>query len=259
MPNRLAGRVALVTGGSRGVGAGIALRLAREGACVAVHYQRDVQAAAAVVGQINDGGGTSAAFQASMDDFDTVDHMCNAVSERFGAVDLLVSNAGSASRGSTVADSPLSEFEQLLRIHTFGPLHLIRRLLPGLRQAARGDIVAISSTTVTDAPANAAPYTMAKAALEVAIRTLAREERGNAIRANLVAPGLVDTDMGARLVHAAHAGQKLSDLHTRYPFGLVCHPDDVAAAVAFLTSGDGSYITGQRIVVDGGGPDPEIF
>jgi NAD(P)-dependent dehydrogenase (short-subunit alcohol dehydrogenase family) len=224
-----------------------------------VHYQRDAQAASAVVAQITDGGGTSAAFQASMDDFDAVDQMCDAVSERFGAVDLLVSNAGSASRGNTVANSPLSEFDQLLRIHTFGPLHMIRRLLPGLRQAVRGDIVAISSTTVTDAPANAAPYTMAKAALEVAIRTLAREERGSAIRANIVAPGLVDTDMGARLVHAVHAGQKLSDLHTRFPFGHVCQPDDVAAAVAFLTSEDGSYITGQRIVVDGGGSDPEMF
>jgi NAD(P)-dependent dehydrogenase (short-subunit alcohol dehydrogenase family) len=185
--------------------------------------------------------------------------MCDAVLKRFGAVDLLVSNAGSASRGNTVADSSLSEFERLLRIHTFGPLHLIRRLLPGLRHAVRGDIVAISSTTVTDAPAKGAPYTMAKAALEVGIRTLAREERGNGIRANIVAPGLVDTEMGSRLVHAVHAGQKLSDLHTSFPFGHVCQPDDVAAAVAFLTSADGSYITGQRIVVDGGGPEPSMF
>jgi NAD(P)-dependent dehydrogenase (short-subunit alcohol dehydrogenase family) len=259
MPNRLTGRVALVTGGSRGVGAGIARRLAREGACVAVHYQRDAHAASAVVEQITDGGGSSAAFQASMDDFETVNQMCDAVLEHFGAVDLLVSNAGSASRGNTVANSSLSEFEQLLRIHTFGPLHLIRRLLPGLRQALRGDVIAVSSTTVTDAPANAAPYTMAKAALEVAIRTLAREERGNGIRANIVAPGLVDTEMGSRLVHAVHTGQKLSDLHASFPFGHVCQPDDVAATVAFLTSEDGSYITGQRIVVDGGGPDPAMF
>jgi NAD(P)-dependent dehydrogenase (short-subunit alcohol dehydrogenase family) len=259
MPNRLTGRIALVTGGSRGVGAGIALRLAREGACVAVHYQRDANAASDVVEHITDSGGTSAAFQASMSDFDTVDQMCDAVSERLGAIDLLVSNAGSASRGNTVANTSLSEFDQLLRIHTFGPLHLIRRLLPGLRQAVRGDIVAISSTTVTEAPANSAPYTMAKAALEVAIRTLAREERGNGIRANIVAPGLVDTDMGSRLVRAVHPGQTISDLKTHFPFGHVCQPDDVAAAVAFLASEDGSYITGQRIVVDGGGPDPAIF
>jgi NAD(P)-dependent dehydrogenase (short-subunit alcohol dehydrogenase family) len=100
---------------------------------------------------------------------------------------------------------------------------------------------------------------MAKAALEVAIRTLAREERGNGIRANIVAPGLVDTDMGSRLVSAVHGGQKLSDLKAHFPFGHVCQPEDVAAAVAFLISEDGSYITGQRIVVDGGGPDPAIF
>jgi NAD(P)-dependent dehydrogenase (short-subunit alcohol dehydrogenase family) len=259
MPNRLTGRIALVTGSSRGVGAGIAIRLAREGACVAVHYQRDAKAASAVVEHITAGGGTSAPFQATMGDFNSVDQMCDAVSERLGAIDLLVSNAGSASRGNTIAESSLSEFDQLLRIHTIGPLHLIRRLLPGLRQAVRGDIVAISSTTVTDAPANSAPYTMAKAALEVAIRTLAREERGNGIRANIVAPGLVDTDMGSRLVRAVHSGQKLSDLHADFPFGHVCQPGDVAAAVAFLTSEDASYITGQRIVVDGGGPAPAIF
>jgi NAD(P)-dependent dehydrogenase (short-subunit alcohol dehydrogenase family) len=104
MPERLTGRIALVTGGSRGVGAGIALRLAREGACVAVHYQRDAKAASAVVEHITDSGGTSAAFQASMSDFDTVDQMCDAVSERLGTIDLLVSNAGSASRGNTVAN-----------------------------------------------------------------------------------------------------------------------------------------------------------
>jgi NAD(P)-dependent dehydrogenase (short-subunit alcohol dehydrogenase family) len=100
---------------------------------------------------------------------------------------------------------------------------------------------------------------MAKAALEVALRTLAREERGNGIRANIVAPGLVDTDMGSRLVRAVHPGQTISDLKTHFPFGHVCQPVDVAAAVAFLASEDGRYTTGQRIVVDGSGPDPAIF
>lgn len=259
MNDRLTGRTALVTGSSRGVGAAIALQLAREGARVAVHYQRDAEAAAAVVSQIIGGGGTAAEFQASMDNFDTLDQMCDAVWNRFGAVDLLVNNAGSASRGNTIAGSSFAEFDQLLRVHTLGPLHLIRRLLPGLRQSNRGDIVAISSTTVTNAPANAAPYTMAKAAMEVAMRTLAREERGNAIRANIVAPGLVDTEMGSRLVHAVNTGQNLSDLHAGFPFGHVCQPCDVATVVAFLVSEDGSYITGQRIVVDGGGPDPAMF
>lgn len=185
--------------------------------------------------------------------------MCDALLNTFGAVDLVINNAGSASRGNVVANSSIAEFDQLLRIHALGPLHLIRRLLPGIRQAARGDIIAISSTTVANAPANAAPYTMAKAAMEVAIRTLAREELGNAIRANIVAPGLVDTEMGSRLVQAVNDGQKLSDLHAGFPFGRVCQPCDVAALVAFLVSEDGSYVTGQRIVVDGGGPDPAIF
>src|ERR1700737_844687 len=116
MPNRLTGRIALVTGGSRGVGAGIALRLAREGACVGVHYQRDAKAASAVVEHITDSGGTSAAFQASMGDFDTGAQVCAPVSERLGAIVLLESNGGWGSRGNTVANSSLSEFDQLLRI-----------------------------------------------------------------------------------------------------------------------------------------------
>jgi len=259
MSERLAGRTALVTGSSRGVGAAIAFRLAREGARIAVHYQRDAEAADAVVSQIVGAGGAAAKFRAAMDDFDTLDEMCDALLNTFGAVDLVINNAGSASRGNVVANSSIAEFDQLLRIHALGPLHLIRRLLPGIRQAARGDIIAISSTTVANAPANAAPYTMAKAAMEVAIRTLAREELGNAIRANIVAPGLVDTEMGSRLVQAVNDGQKLSDLHAGFPFGRVCQPCDVAALVAFLVSEDGSYVTGQRIVVDGGGPDPAIF
>jgi NAD(P)-dependent dehydrogenase (short-subunit alcohol dehydrogenase family) len=146
-----------------------------------------------------------------------------------------------------------------MRVHAFGPIGLIQALLPDLRAAGRGDIVMISSNTVASAPAGAAPYTMAKAAMETWIRTLAREERRYGIRANIVAPGLVATERGSRLVRSATGGGSMDDVAARFPFGRVCRPEDVAGAVAYLVSDEVGYVTGQTIGVDGGGPDVPIF
>lgn len=257
MQTTLDGRVALVTGGSRGVGAGIARRLAADGARVAVNYRRDEAAAKAVVEAIEAAGGTAAAYSASVDDGEATAAMVEAVRRDLGPVDLFVSNAGTASRGRSIADSDFDEFDRLLRVHALGPLRLIRQLLPDLRAAERGDVVVVSSVTVEHAPPCSAPYTMAKSALETAARTLAREERSHGIHVNIVAPGLVNTDMGRKLVHAVR-GAEIAELGADSPFGRVCEPADVAAAVAYLASPDAGYLTGQRLVVDGGGPDPAV-
>jgi NAD(P)-dependent dehydrogenase (short-subunit alcohol dehydrogenase family) len=254
----LSGRTALVTGGSRGVGRAIALRLASDGAAVAVNCRRDRDAADSVVTEINNAGGHARAYQASVDDGAAVDAMIAAVQADLGPVDLVVSNAGTASRGTAVADTDDSEYLRLLRVHTLGPLTLIRQLLPDMRRAGRADIIVVSSAIVPDAPANAAAYTMAKAAMEAAARTLAKEERQHGIRVNIVAPGLVATDMGHRLVAATAGGDSLADLDERYPFGRVARPEDVAGVVAFLATADAGYVSGQRIPVDGGGPDHGI-
>lgn len=256
MAERLAGRVALVTGGSRGVGRAIAVRLAADGAHVAVNYRREANAAGEVVSQINAGGGTARAYRASIDDTDAVVGMVSSIQADLGPVDLIVSNAGSASSGRDVADTPDEEFLRLLRVHALGPIGLIRHLLPGMRDRPRGDIVVVSSSLTGTAPGGAAPYTMAKAAMEAAIRTLAREERKHGIRANIVAPGLVVTEMGRRLVAAS--GSEITELDKSYPFGHVCRPEDVAGVLAFLVSDDAGYVTGQRIVVDGGGAEISI-
>jgi NAD(P)-dependent dehydrogenase (short-subunit alcohol dehydrogenase family) len=184
--------------------------------------------------------------------------MVDAVREELGAVDIVVSNAGTSSRGGTVADTPAEEFASLMAVHAFGPIGLIQAVMPDLRRADRSDVVMISSATVPNAPAHAAAYTMAKSAMETCIRTLAREERRHGMRANIVAPGLVATDMGQRLVKAT-TGAALQDLSESSPFGRVCVPADVAAAVAWLVSADASYVSGQRIGVDGGGIDVGVF
>jgi NAD(P)-dependent dehydrogenase (short-subunit alcohol dehydrogenase family) len=258
----LAGRVALVTGGSRGVGRAVALRLAADGAAVAVNYRRDSGAAEQAVAAIRAAGGTAAAYRAAIGgdgpgDVGAVRAMARAVASELGDIDILVSNAGTASRGKTVADTEPEEYTRLLNVHALGPIALIQSLLPGMRTRARADIVVVSSVTTDHAPANSAPYTMAKAALEMAARTLAREERSHGVRVNIVAPGLVATDMGERLARAV-ADKELSDLNQGYPFGRVATPEDVAGVVAFLVSSDGGYVTGQRIIVDGGGADPGI-
>jgi NAD(P)-dependent dehydrogenase (short-subunit alcohol dehydrogenase family) len=254
----LTGRVALVTGGSRGVGRGIALRLGRDGAAVAVNYRKDAGAAHSVVAEITAAGGRAKAYQSSVTDESALAGMLSAVNDDLGTLDLLVSNAGTASRGTTIADTDRPEYQRLLDVHLLGPLALIRAALPQLRSAGRADVIAISSTITREFHKGAAAYTLAKSALEAAALTLAREEREHGIRVNIVAPGLMATDMGERLA-AATAGATIAELEPSYPFGRTCRPTDVAGIVAFLASQDGEYITGQRITVDGGSPDASLF
>lgn len=258
MGKTLTGRVALVTGGSRGVGRAISMRLAAEGAAVAVNYRRDQDAAEQTVKEIRALGGTASAFPASMDDPEAVTAMVESVRSELGRVSILVSNAGSASSGASVADTPAAEFAKLMQVHAFGPIELVRAALPDLRAAERGDVVMVSSNTVAATPAGAAPYTMAKSAMEICVRTIAEEERVHGVHANIVAPGLVATEMGRRLAKATK-NVAIEDLDAEAPFGHVCRPEDVAGVVAFLVSDDAGYVTGQTLNVDGGGVATAMF
>ena len=162
----LDGRVALVSGGGRGIGRAISERLAAEGAAVAVNYRRDAEAAADTVATIEAAGGVAKAYAASVDDAEADAAMVDAVLDDFGFVDLLVANAGVASRGNAVADTDPAEVERLLATHAVSAHHLARLVLPSMRERPRGDIVMISSVATSTMAANGAPYNMAKAALE---------------------------------------------------------------------------------------------
>jgi NAD(P)-dependent dehydrogenase (short-subunit alcohol dehydrogenase family) len=248
----LDGRVALVTGGGRGIGRAVTLALAEDGADVAINYRRDEQAAADTVADVEKLGRRAAKYQASVDSWDEDVAMVDAVMSDFGGVDILVNNAGIASRGHSVADTDPAEFERVWRTHTFGAFALSKLVIPSMRERPRGDVVMISSNATVHMAGYSSPYNVAKAGLEALARTLAKEERRHNIHVNVVAPGLVETEMGRRLVKGAMGVEDITTLHAQSAFGHVCTPEEVADVVGFLVSDAGGYLTDQKLTVDGG-------
>jgi len=250
---QLAGRVALVSGGGRGIGRAISLALAAEGAAVAVNYRRDEEAAHDTVRAIEMTGGKAKAYAATVDNFQEDQAMVEAAVRDFGFVDILVNNAGIASRGQSVADTDPAEMERVVRTHAFGAHYLSKLVLPSMRTRPRGDIVMISSVATDNLGANGAPYNMGKAAMEALAVTLAKEEVRNNIHVNIVAPGLVETEMGKRLARATQGVTDIRTLDAGMPLGRVCQPEDIANVVLFFCSPAAGYVTGQKVYVEGGG------
>ncbi|MFM9851347.1 MAG: SDR family NAD(P)-dependent oxidoreductase [Sphingomonadaceae bacterium] len=249
----LVGRIALVTGGSRGIGRGIALALAEAGADVAINYRSAADEADAVVAAIAAMGRTSRAYLASIDDYEACAAMVEAVVRDFGGLSILINNAGIASRGKSVADTDPAEFERVMRVHAFGPHYMSKCAIPHLRTAGRGDIIMISSVATLSHSPNGAPYSMGKAASEALALVIAKEERRHGIRCNIVSPSLTVSDMGDKLAKAVMGVADIHELDARSPFGRVSTPDDVASAVVWLVSDANPYCNGQKINVDGGG------
>ena len=252
----LNGRIALVTGGGRGIGRAISEMLAREGATVAINYKRDNESAEETQRAILDAGGVATIHQGSNDIPEENVALVNDVIAAHGTIDIAVINGGVASRGRSIVDTDADELWNLVAVHALGPHQLCRALVPHMRGKERADIVFISSVATSGMSANGAPYNMGKAAMEALALTLAKEERPHNIRVNIVAPGLVETDMGVRLARAITGRKGMEDLRSMdadAPFGRVCQPDDIANAVLYFCSPQASYVTGQRIQIDGGG------
>ena len=249
----LVGRTALVTGASRGIGRAIALSLAEAGADVAVNYRKDADAAAETVAEIEALGRKAKAYSASVENWDEDQAMVADVLADFGKIDILINNAGIASRGQSVADTDPLEMERVVRVHAFGPHYLAKLVVPQMRGLGRGDIIMISSVATLGNGPRGAPYNMGKAAMEALALTLAKEERQHGIRANIVAPSLTVTEMGKRLTRATSGVEDIHELDARSPFGRVSVPEDVAAAVVWLVSSANPYANGQKININGGG------
>lgn len=249
----LEGRAAIVTGAGRGIGRGIALTLAKAGADVVINYRRDGAAASAIAAAIKKLGRKALAVQCDVTDADAVVSMVDAAVEYLGKLDLLVNNAGIASRGDTIADTDPAEMRKVVDTHLFGAFNVLKVALPHLRQHKRSDVQFISSMSPHITPVGHGPYASAKAALETLAKVLAREEMSNGIRVNTIACGVVDTEMGHRLVKA-NMGETMEDARDAFPFGRVCQPEDVGNLCVFLASDKGSYIAGHTIFLDGGDP-----
>ncbi|HVB91555.1 MAG TPA: SDR family oxidoreductase [Acidimicrobiales bacterium] len=249
---QLAGRVALVSGGGRGIGRGISEELGAAGASVAVVFHRDTEAAEETVAAITRAGGSATAHQAAVQSFEDCQRLREEVLAAHGAVDILVSNAGIASKGRSIAKTEPEEMERLFAIHVMGSFHLAHLFVPQMRERPRGDVVMVSSVATAMNAAGGGPYNVAKSALESLAFTLAREEQRHGIHVNVVAPGLVVSEMGRRLVRATGV-EDIHSLDELSPFGRVCQPVDVARVVLFLVSEGSGYVTGQRVQVDGGG------
>ena len=249
----LAGRTALVTGASRGIGRGIALALARAGADIAVNYTRDEAAAAETVAAIQALGRKAKAYRASVTDEDACAAMIAAIAADFGAMSILINNAGIASRGRSVADTDPAELERVIGVHALGPHRVSRLALRQLRTHERSDIIVISSIATLSHSAHGAPYNMGKAAGEALALTLAKEEMRNGVRVNIVAPSLTVSDMGERLARAITGNDDIHHLDAKFPFGRVPTPDDVAAAVLWFVSDANPYCSGQKLNIDGAG------
>ncbi len=250
------GRTALITGGSRGIGAAIALTFAQRGGDVAINYNSNKEAADEVANAVRALGRKAGVYQADVTDAAACEAMASAATADLGPISILVNNAGVGSvseRQPKISEMEDDQLQRLLNAHVFGPLHLCRLLVPGMRDLGRGDVIMISSVAAQGYGPKMGVYAIAKAGMEAMAYTLAKEERASGIRVNVVAPGLVETDMGKLLMNFTRGVEDMRQLDANMPFGFVCQPEDIANAVAFLCSDEGRYITNQRLTVNGGG------
>ena len=246
MPLTLAGKIALVTGGSRGIGRGIALELARRGAAVAVNYVHSAEAAAEVVGEIEAGGGRGVALQADVGDFEAAATLVQAAREALGGLHILVNNAG-ITRDTLLMRMREEDWDAVLRTNLKGAFNVCQAAARPLMRQRWGRIINISSVSGLMGQAGQVNYAASKAGLIGLTKSLARELGSRGITANVVAPGFVSTDMTAKLDDALQA--RMRELIPLGRFGEVA---DVARVVAFLASEESAYITGAVLPVDGG-------
>ena len=251
---KLQGRTAMITGGSRGIGRAVCEHFAREGANLAINYASN-QAQALEVAQAARALGVRAEiYQANVADQAAVQAMCAQAIADFGQIDALINNAGlgsSAVDRPTITDATDAQYQLLFGVNLWGPIHMCRALVPHMRQAPRSDVIMLSSIAAQSMGARMGLYSITKAGVEALAHTLAKEERAHGMRVNIVAPGLVDTDMGRKLV-ATFGIANIRDRDAQAPFGFVCTPQDIAATIAFLCSEDARYITDERLTVSGG-------
>lgn len=240
----LNGKTALVTGASRGIGRAIALRLAEDGANVAVIYAGSADKAEAVVNEITALGVNAKAYQCNVADSAAVNETVKAVTNDLGKIDILVNNAG-ITRDGLMLRMKDEDFDAVLDMNLKGAFNMIRACYSGFIRKKSGRIINISSVSGIMGNAGQANYSASKAGVIGLTKSVARELASRGITCNAVAPGFIQTDMTENL------GDN-NPLLNSIPLGRMGKPEDIAAAVAFLASDSAAYITGEVLKVDGG-------
>ena len=235
---KLDGKTALVTGGGRGIGRGIVLEFAREGADVAINYRRDRDSAERTAGEVRELGRRAIVLHADVADREAV--------QVLGRLDVVVANSGVAARVATVADVDPAEWRRVLGTDLDGAFWTARAAIPHV-VAAKGAFLFISSIGADMTAPGGAPYHVAKAGVNALTKVLAKEVAHTGTRVNCIAPGLVRSDMGERLLRF-HGEVVLQGI----PLGRAGEPADIGRAAVFLASEDSGWITGKILRVDGG-------
>ncbi len=243
----LEGHIALVTGGSRGIGAAICRKLAALGASVGVNYARDRDAANAVVLDIESAGSRAVPLQADLGDPAAAAGLVARVEEQLGPLDAVVVNHG-IWRRSPIAEMTRAEWEATRSVNLDGAYSVLHAATPGMRTRGRGAVVLIASTAGQRGEAHYSHYAATKGALIAFTRSLAAELGPDGIRVNAVAPGWVSSDMTREVLEAPGADAELR----RIPLGRFGTPEDIAGPVAFLLSDLASFVYGEILSVNGG-------
>jgi 3-oxoacyl-[acyl-carrier protein] reductase len=244
MPKKLEGKIALVTGGSRGIGAAIAKRLAADGANVAITYSKGADPAASVVKEIERAGGKAIAIQADATDAKAVEAAVEKTMATFGRLDVLVNNAGTAIP-KAFEETTLEEMDRVLDINVRGVFVATQAALKRMKSGGRIIMIGSSVGERVLVP-GLVPYSATKGAVKIFTQSLSREVGSRGITVNNVQPGPIDTDLNPAEGDWA-VPQRAATALDRYG-----HVDEVAALVAFVAGPDSSYITGANLTVDGG-------
>ncbi len=241
------GRKALVTGGSRGIGRGIAIAFAEAGADVAIGYRRDEASATSAVEEIEKRGRRGLAFAADVRDAEAVREMVRGAAESLGGLDIVVANAGVPTRFQPLEEVEIGYWQRVLDIDLNGVFYTLHAALPLLQEQGGGVILTVSSIAADLYGARGGPYVAAKAAVNALSKVVARENAAKNIRCNVIAPGLVATDIADDMV-SYHGDAIVKSI----PMGRMGAAEEVASLAVFLASDQAAWITGKVYRLDGG-------